>query len=263
MPRKRGGVQAVRNGADATELTAFGEWFGAGKLGDDWELQQLITALNLAGRIESEHDALPRLAALAPSHTSTCLTALEAWVRTSPHSRTLQHQEKDIRAVVRPAWPAAMPQIPKRPPLSRASASQQASTCARPSLAIGDKGSAVISFLDPKQQTTGRSATTRGHVRACRTLAQNDGQATWLVSAGRHGLGPQLPADSQAIAATAPAVSEPSRGCLRRTWADGLAVMTEFSPRTVGNSWPSQSGPGPPQPLRQHLGHQNRPASIR
>lgn len=93
-------VQAVRNGADATELTAFGEWFGAGKLGDDWELQQLITALNLAGRIESEHDALPRLAALAPSHTSTCLTALEAWVRTSPHSWTLQHQEKDIRAVV-------------------------------------------------------------------------------------------------------------------------------------------------------------------
>jgi hypothetical protein len=93
-------VQAVRNGADATELTAFGEWFGAGKLGDEWELQQLITALNLAGRIESEHDALPRLAALAPAHTSTCLTALEAWVRTSPHSWTLQHQEKDILAIV-------------------------------------------------------------------------------------------------------------------------------------------------------------------
>lgn len=93
-------VQAVRNGADATELTAFGEWFGAGKLGDDWELQQLITVLNLAGHIESEHDALPRLAALAPAHTSTCLTVLEAWIRTSPHSWTLQHQEKDIRAII-------------------------------------------------------------------------------------------------------------------------------------------------------------------
>lgn len=81
-------VQAVRNGADATELTAFGEWFGAGKLGDEWELQQLITALNLAGRIESEHDALPRLAALAPAHTSTCLTALEAWVRLPPQLDT-------------------------------------------------------------------------------------------------------------------------------------------------------------------------------
>lgn len=44
---------------------------------------------------------LPRLAAPAPAHTSTCLTALEAWVRTSPHSWTLQHQEKDILAIVK------------------------------------------------------------------------------------------------------------------------------------------------------------------
>jgi hypothetical protein len=93
-------VQAVRNGADASELTAFGEWFGAGKLGEDWELQQLITVLNLAGRIESDHDALPRLADLAAGHTTTCLIALEAWVRTSPHSWTLHHQEKDIRAII-------------------------------------------------------------------------------------------------------------------------------------------------------------------
>jgi hypothetical protein len=94
-------VQAVRNGADATELTAFGEWFGAGKLGDEWELQQLITALSLADRIESEHQALPRLAALAPAHPSTCLTALEAWTRTSPHPWTLQQQDQSIRAILK------------------------------------------------------------------------------------------------------------------------------------------------------------------
>jgi hypothetical protein len=94
-------VQAVRGGADAVELTAFGDWFGAGKLGDGWELQQLITTLNLAGRIESEHDTLPRLAALASVRISTCLTALEACIRTSPHSWTLHHQEKDIRVIIR------------------------------------------------------------------------------------------------------------------------------------------------------------------
>jgi len=94
-------VQAVRNGADATELAAFGEWFGAGKLGDDWELQQLITALSLAGRIESEHEAIPRLAALAPAHTSTCMTILEAWVRTSPQPWTLQQYEESIRAILK------------------------------------------------------------------------------------------------------------------------------------------------------------------
>ena len=94
-------VQAVRNGADAAELTAFGEWFGADKLGDDWELQQLITALSLAGRIESEHEALPRLAALAPAHTNMCITALEAWTRTSPHPWTLQQHDESIRAILK------------------------------------------------------------------------------------------------------------------------------------------------------------------
>jgi hypothetical protein len=94
-------VQAVRNGADAAELTVFGEWFGAGKLGDDWELQQLITAMSLAGRIESEHEALPRLATLAAAHTNLCMTALEAWVRTSPHPWMLQQHEESIRAILK------------------------------------------------------------------------------------------------------------------------------------------------------------------
>lgn len=67
----------------------------------DREFQLLITALSLARRIESEHNALPRLAALATAHTSTCLTALEAWARTSPHPWTLQQQEESIRAILK------------------------------------------------------------------------------------------------------------------------------------------------------------------
>jgi hypothetical protein len=59
-------LQAVRSGADPAELAGFGEWFAAGKLGEEWELRQLITALHDAGTIESEHLVLPRLAALAP-----------------------------------------------------------------------------------------------------------------------------------------------------------------------------------------------------
>jgi hypothetical protein len=94
-------VQAVRNGADAGELAAFGEWFGAGKLGDDWELQQLFTTLSLAGHVESEHLVLPRLAALTPADTATCTTILEAWVRTSPAPWTLQQHEENIRAILK------------------------------------------------------------------------------------------------------------------------------------------------------------------
>ena len=70
------------------------------RLGDDWELQQLITALSLAVSTQSEHEALPRLAALASARTNVCMTALEAWTRTSPHPWMLQQHEESIRAII-------------------------------------------------------------------------------------------------------------------------------------------------------------------
>ena len=94
-------LQAVREGADPAELAAFGEWFAAGKLGDEWELRQLITALRDAGKIESEHLVLPRLAALSPAHADACLTALEAWVLTNPTPYWFQRQEESSRVILR------------------------------------------------------------------------------------------------------------------------------------------------------------------
>ena len=94
-------VHAVRNGADADELAGFGEWFAAGKLGDEWELRQLLAALSLARRVDSEHLVLPRLASLCPAHTSTCLAVLEAWVRTRPGPFQLQQHETSIRAILK------------------------------------------------------------------------------------------------------------------------------------------------------------------
>jgi hypothetical protein len=94
-------VQAVRNGADADELAGFGEWFAAGKLGDEWELRQLLTTLSLAGRVEFEHLVLPRLASLCHAHTGTCLAVLEAWVRTRPGPFQLQQHETSIRAILK------------------------------------------------------------------------------------------------------------------------------------------------------------------
>ena len=93
-------LQAVRSGADPAELAGFGEWFAAGKLGEEWELRQLITALRDAGKIESEHLVLPRLAALAPAHPDACLTALQAWVLTNPTLYWLQRQDDSIRAIL-------------------------------------------------------------------------------------------------------------------------------------------------------------------
>ena len=93
-------VHAVRNGANADELAGFGEWFAAGKLGDEWELRQLLATLSLARRVDSEHLVLPRLASLCPAHTSTCLAVLEAWVRTRPGPFQLQQHETSIRAIL-------------------------------------------------------------------------------------------------------------------------------------------------------------------
>lgn len=91
----------MRNGADADELAGFGEWFAAGKLGDEWELRQLLTTLSLAGRAEFEHLVLPRLASLCHTHTSTCLAVLEAWVRTRSGPFQLQQHETSIRAILK------------------------------------------------------------------------------------------------------------------------------------------------------------------
>ena len=93
-------LQAVRGGTDPAELAGFGEWFASGRLGDEWELRQLITALREAGKIESEHLVLPRLAALAPVRPTACLTALEAWVLTNPTLYWFQRQDESIRAIL-------------------------------------------------------------------------------------------------------------------------------------------------------------------
>jgi hypothetical protein len=94
-------VQAVREGDDPRELREFGEWFAAGKLGDEWELRQLLTALSIAGGIEAEHAVLPRLAALSGTHTSTSLAILNQRVRTHQNSFWLQREESSIRAILK------------------------------------------------------------------------------------------------------------------------------------------------------------------
>lgn len=93
-------LQAVRDGSDPAELREFGEWFGAGKLGDEWELRQLQAALSAAGGIEAEHLVLPRLAALSSTYTTTCLAILDQWVRTRPNSFRLQQEEASIRTIL-------------------------------------------------------------------------------------------------------------------------------------------------------------------
>ena len=94
-------LQAAGDGADPGELAEFGDWFAADKLGNEWELQQLLTAVRLARGIEAEHVVLQRLASMATSHTSTCMEILQAWIQTRPTAFHLQQQDENIRTIVK------------------------------------------------------------------------------------------------------------------------------------------------------------------
>jgi hypothetical protein len=93
-------LHAVQAGADPGELVEFGDWFAAGKLGDHWELQQLLTALRLAGHIESAHRVLPRLASMAATHSHECVEILQAWVEGQPSPFRLRQQEASMRVIL-------------------------------------------------------------------------------------------------------------------------------------------------------------------
>ena len=90
-------VAAVKNGADATELTAFGRWFASGHFSPTWSLRQLLTVLSLADRLEAEDIVLAYLADLAADHTQACLAVLERWISVTPHPWMLTQCLDSIR----------------------------------------------------------------------------------------------------------------------------------------------------------------------
>jgi hypothetical protein len=93
-------VTAVKSGADAAELTTFGQWFASGHFNTEWSLQQLFTVLALASNIEMEDTVLARLADLAPDHTQACLAILERWIGVIPDPWMLPQQLDPIRQIL-------------------------------------------------------------------------------------------------------------------------------------------------------------------
>lgn len=49
------------------ELSAFGKWFGSGKLDPSWTIEQLLVVLSLIGRVDADKKMVEQLAALADS----------------------------------------------------------------------------------------------------------------------------------------------------------------------------------------------------
>ena len=74
-------MQSLPASESAAEAAAFGWWFAAGKLGDEWLLEQLASALGLCARIDSSMLVVERLATLVTQHPNRVLACLELLVR--------------------------------------------------------------------------------------------------------------------------------------------------------------------------------------
>ncbi len=68
-------------GIYSDEIASFGWWFASGKFDLDWAFAQLRAAVELAGRIDPEHEVVERLAALAPTDAKRAVEALLMIVR--------------------------------------------------------------------------------------------------------------------------------------------------------------------------------------
>lgn len=74
-------MQSLPSSERDAEAAAFGWWFAAGKLGDEWLLDQLASALSVCARIDSSMIVVERLGALVTQHPSRALACLELMVR--------------------------------------------------------------------------------------------------------------------------------------------------------------------------------------
>jgi len=92
------------------EIAKFGWWFCSRKFAEDWAIQQLQSALEIAGHAEPEHEVYEQLAAAAPQRPNESVRCLERMVLNTLDTNDLWRisaYEKNIRTVLRAAVDSA------------------------------------------------------------------------------------------------------------------------------------------------------------
>jgi hypothetical protein len=85
------------------ELAAFGWWFISGKFDDIWVLDQLLEALNLAGRVYVDHLVAKRLVELLTLHPTKCVQCLRAMVEGDPDGWSILAWSEEARSILQAA----------------------------------------------------------------------------------------------------------------------------------------------------------------
>jgi hypothetical protein len=96
----RTGALDASHGDGRSELAEFGRWFSSGHFDPAWSLDQLRAALTRSGNIETTAAVISKVADLAPDHAQSCLTILERWIDSAPHTWRLTHNEDSIRQIL-------------------------------------------------------------------------------------------------------------------------------------------------------------------
>jgi hypothetical protein len=89
------------------ETAKFGWWFCSRKFAGDWAIQQLESALEIAGHAEPEHEIYEQLAAAAPQRPNESVRCLERMVLGTNDLWQISTYEKDIRTVLKAAVDSA------------------------------------------------------------------------------------------------------------------------------------------------------------
>jgi len=86
--------------ADRRELAEFGWWYASGKLEDAWALEQLITAVEIAGRAEPEHQVLQRLATMAREMPGQAIRLLRLMIDSAQEHWRVLGWTDEVRAIL-------------------------------------------------------------------------------------------------------------------------------------------------------------------
>src|SRR5262249_21982664 len=82
------------------ELAEFGWWFASGKLALEWTVEQLSTAIALAGRVEPESQVLEKLAAVASDIPLRAVQLLRAMIERAAEPTRILVWTDEIRGIL-------------------------------------------------------------------------------------------------------------------------------------------------------------------
>lgn len=97
-------LETARNSTEpnsyATELAAFGWWFGSGKFNDAWAIAQIKQILELTGKVDPDFLLLERLAVLVDTMPESSVECLELMIKNDKSGWSIYGWQNETKAIL-------------------------------------------------------------------------------------------------------------------------------------------------------------------